>query len=49
MGCQVGSAVIPAATAIEPPVSAAPITMPVNIMLTFFLTFLLSFIFLPPF
>ena len=38
-----------AATAIEPPVSAAPITMPVSIILTFFLTFLLSFIFLPPF
>ena len=48
-GQQVGSAVIPAATAIEPPVSAAPIIMPVNIILTFFLTFLLSFIFLPPF
>ncbi len=49
MGCQVGSAVIPAATAIEPPVSAAPITMPVSIILIFFLAFLLSFIFLPPF
>ena len=36
MGCQVGSATMPAAAAMDPPVSTAPIATPVSIMLMFF-------------